>query len=321
MEKQTQPQNDIKPEAFLNPENMPPVPASDKEKQKETLFVDLDYQMLLMGILFDKAIRPNMTDAEINYLAFLSVKKEESENNAPKEAIDKNIYREQEEENKKEIPQNTKEDPKISAFSHAVELMQDYLKQHPKVAKLILPGIVAAELAGCASLPYTASSMMQTGIYGAQRVVGEQIYGQHRAMSEAMMGKQRADSNYMATMNRANMNREMAYSRMEGERQQMINYGTPPEQIEQNVDSRFRQIESQYASEINQAKMQYQQDMGYLNQNVTQTQMDTQMQTTQTVMDTGFRVLSQAIQGIQYGGHGYHHMGPSVWNRGGGNWQ
>jgi hypothetical protein len=57
-----------KEEVFLNPENMPPVPASGHEKSQEVFLMHREFLQEMQGRLFDAAVRPHLTDGEIDIL-------------------------------------------------------------------------------------------------------------------------------------------------------------------------------------------------------------------------------------------------------------
>lgn len=317
MEKIPQPQNDIKPEKFLNPKNMPAVPVGDKEKQQETLDVNLDYQMMLAGVMFGKAIRSNMSSEEIDLLATLTRKDFE---HADKETVNETVtteevYKNEEAENKKEVSLKEGESSKMSVFTRAVELMKDYLEKHPKVAKMLFPAIVASELAGCAGMPmYTAGNMVQTGLYGMQTVAQTGIYGynqsrqtvaygQNQAAQTAQYGAFQAQASYDGAMQRAAQNRINTYNSLGS----------------QATAEQTQRIEAQYQNEVNYAQMQAQQiqaqaqaqaqQIAQSAQNqAQQIQMSTQAQQQQIQMSVTGQILQQAIGGIIQGAmHGGWH--------------
>jgi hypothetical protein len=343
---QFQQQNDIKPEAFLNPENIPPVPVSEKENQQEILNVNLDYQMMLAGVLFDKAVRPNMTAEEIDLLAEMennTVKRESPEYSAvvaekhepdnffaklimdpprKEEEITPEMFTEQAEDARKYAlkEKGGKEDvvsldraktftqeelsSQMSVFSRAVELVKDYLKKHPKLEKAAMVGVVASELAGCA----TAPNMIYTGMNGVMQAGQAEMSGNMNANMNANMEKMNADINYNTAMQNAELNRKISYANLDGERQQMIAYGTDPQQVAANITSRSIQIEGQYQREVGYAQAEFQRQTMYAQANYARTRAyadaDRQRIIGYTIQDVTRQALNGVMQGVR--GHGGH---------------
>lgn len=349
-EKPPQSQNDINPEAFLNPENMPP-------------FIDLEYREMLGKMAIDVLRRWGMTTEELvllgrkieekndEYYATATEKydepegffaklimwdrpphKEEKITEEMKEAqarearaylsLDKDNKTGGNGEAKEKKTEEESEETKLHV--RAVGMMCESLKNNKHLKQLVEILSVSSALAGCASMP----GMVQTGIYGVQQVAQAGLYtgyqyhqadayGKYRTDSDFNYGRHQAKSSYDDAMYRAGQNRINALNRIRYEKHR------EPTQEE------AAPIEAQYASDVENARQQARNDTENVQtqakQNIRDTNYQKQQiveqgvyQATSSIAQTGFQILNQAIQGIQYGGHGYHSMGYSSWHHPGG---
>ena len=340
MEKTPQPQNDIKPEEFLTP------------KQPETLNVSFEYQNEMENALFEKAVRPRLSDEEKvtydeiatekytsdSFLARLIMDSPSKEEKITQEMFDEQTkdaekYLQGDEKTPSSTNPNHMDEAKkerlekqMSVFTRAVELMKKYLEEHPKVAKMLFPAIVASELAGCAGVPlYTAQSMIQTGLGGMQQTMqtGMSGYGQARmtemsgnmqAGQTAQVGSFQAQYTYDSAMQRAGQNRINMYNSL----------GRPATAEE------TQRIEAQYQNEVNSASIQARQIAQNMQMEAQRIQMNTQMEAQRIGMNTQMEqyrvgmnvtgeIVRQAIGGIiqgqqQIGNQVFQHLRNQGWN-------
>lgn len=307
MEEVKKPEFTFQGEAFLNPEGTPAIPATDRENQQEILNVNLDYQMMMSGVMFDKAIRPNMSAEELDLLAAIEAK--DFESNVPADNTTEAVLAEEFNNNKKEISRDEKVTAKMSVFSRAVELMHTYLEKHPKLAKMAMMGVVASELAGCAGMPHTANSMINTGIYGMQQTAQTEIYGQNLARQTAMYGQNQARQTAENGVFQARSGYNMAVQRAAQNRANAYSYLGRPATSEESA-----RIESQYQNEVNNARMQAQQIEQNSQMQAQQIQQNSQMQAQQISMgahqqaqsiqmQVGTNILLQGVNGVMQGMH------------------
>ncbi len=316
-------------ESFLNPENMPPLPVSNREKQRELLVLHREYQQLVSGLVFEKALRPNMTDEEIDLLVKGTLEKRQREENEEKDEIAEDEYIEQAEENKKEVPANIDEQ-QISVITRAVELMQGYLKDHPKLAKFAMFTVVAAELAGNSapanadfgnvlnSLVYAGQNMMQNQLYAQQQSYQTQgyaqqnmqqsmSYAQNMARQVAEQGSYNARSFYDNAMMQAGQSRINTYNSLgrQATREEAANIEASYQAQVKDIENQARQMAESAQMQANQimqnAQMQAQNTAANANMNIQNQQMNAQMQNQNMVIQTGANILMQAIGGG--GGH------------------
>ena len=321
---------DFQGEDFLNPENMPPVPASDKEKQQESFYIHREYQQMISGTLFETVIRPNMSAEDIDLLVKGTEEKRQISENEEEDEVAEEMFTEEAEENKKEIPQND-EERKISVFSHAAELMHGYLEKHPKLAKFVMVGVVAAELAShsaeayghggfenvIGSIAHAGVNVMQTQITTQNQIYTQQLYtnannqktmmyAQNLAQRTAENGAYSAQANYQMAVRNAEQMRTNAYN-------YLGHKATHNEQarIEADYNWQIKNAEMQARQIAEQAQVQAQQIMQQAQMQVETNQINTNMQAQATagysnaygqamVINTGANILMQAIGGMHH---------------------
>ena len=330
MEKIPQPQNDFQGENFLNPENMPPVSASDKEKQQESFYIQREYQQMLSGVLFETVIRPNMSSEDIDLLVRGTEEKKQIKKNEEDDEVAEEMFTEEAEENKKEIPQND-EERKISVFSHAAELMHGYLEKHPKLAKFVMVGVVAAELASHSTEAYGHGgfgNIINTIVYAGVNVAQNQVAAQNQIYNQQIYANANSQQNMAYAQNlarqtaangayQAQANYQMAIRNAEQMRINAYNYlghqATPNEQarIEADYQGQVMNAEMQARQIAEQAQMQAQQIEQQAQMQAQSNQMNANTQSQATagyanaygqamVINTGANILMQAIGGMHH---------------------
>jgi hypothetical protein len=289
---------------FLNPEKMPPLPEDDAEKGEEIWNVCEENMEMISGEVFDAAVRPNMTEEEIQKLAQFYVSEYENE-----QLIEEKEQNEEEEveemkeakENRREVSGDLKEGDGsgMSLSARAVEMIKEYLNEHPAVSKLVFPAIVASQLAGCATGGYYYGRAAEAGMYGQYRIEQTLAYGQNRAAQRESYGNYRSQSALERGMLKAEQHRSRAYASLRRE-------ATPEDtaRIEAEYDNRVQEAEMRAKHIEDETGMQVQRIMGNTEMKAQRIATSTEMRQQRIQMQMAGRMFRHAMHGI-YSGH-YH---------------
>lgn len=291
---------------YLNPEEMSSLPENNTEIGEDIWNFHEEHMEMMSGEVFDAAVRPNMTEEEIQELAHYYVSEYEGEERVKdeeaKEKEEKNVMKEAE-ENRREISEDGKENGEngMSLAFRAVEMVKDYLNDHPAVAKLVFPAVVASQLAGCAVGGYYPGRMIRNEMRGRYRIEETLARGQMRAEQREVRGSYRAQSTLERGVQRAEHYRERAYASLRRE-------ATPEdtERIEAEYNMRVREAEMHARQIEDNATMGAQMIRGNAEMRAQMIAENTRMRQYMIQDQMARRMVRHALHGI-YSGHSHYH--------------
>jgi hypothetical protein len=304
------PAYELPAEAFLRPQNIDHHTEPDTENTLEGFSVGTQYQNMIGDIVMDKVLRPNMTDAEINTVATAIIVEYEAPITEEAVQEETRFMDQASAENKKEVIASNEQT--LSPLSRAIELMGDWLSEHPAWAKSAMGAVVVSELAGCATGggyyrgTSTAQEMVSTGLYGAGEVVQNEIYGRQNARMNASNDAENARAYYEESMMEENayyrqsLNELAIYGQGQG-------YQAETQETNTNgaVSQKYAQdralIESRHQQAVANIQGRFQREMQNTQNRYARQMQNTDMRTQNIQLNTGARLLNQAIRGLMYG--------------------